>query len=168
MKMCITFSEIFHKPVGTCFIISTFPFLRLTDLPDAGVWWQRLLPLLHQHVGGPSVRPSGSGPYVWRPCCGGRLWESLFQSVPLPAVTDPLQCPPPTHHHSFPVYLHSARRTPTPSHPSHQWPQTTISVECRNCPEKGAWPDANWLEKCTRLKTCDCIRHSKYMLRALL
>lgn len=55
----------------------------------SGVWWQRFLPLLHQHVSWPSVRPAGTGSHLWRTRCGRWFWQPLLQSLPLPAVATP-------------------------------------------------------------------------------
>lgn len=52
----------------------------------SGVWWQRFVPVIHQHISRPAVRPAGTGSHLWRTCCGCRFWQPLLQNLPLPAV----------------------------------------------------------------------------------
>lgn len=52
----------------------------------SGVWQQRFVPVVHQHIGGPSVRPTGPGSHLRRTRRGGRFRQPLFQNLPLPAV----------------------------------------------------------------------------------
>lgn len=63
----------------------------------SGVWWQRFIPLLHQHVSGPPLRPAGTGAYFRRTRRGRRFWQPLLQSLPLPAVA--------TRHKACTVYI---------------------------------------------------------------
>lgn len=51
-----------------------------------GVRWQRLLPLLHQHLSRPAVRPAGTRSHLRRTCRGCGFWQPLLQNLPLPAV----------------------------------------------------------------------------------
>lgn len=52
----------------------------------SGVWWQRFLPVIHQHVSRPALWPAGTGSHLWRTCCGCRFWQPLLQNLPLPPV----------------------------------------------------------------------------------
>lgn len=53
-----------------------------------GVWRHRVLPLIYQHICGPSVWTPRSGSDFRRTCGSGWLWQSLLQSLPLPTMMD--------------------------------------------------------------------------------
>lgn len=53
----------------------------------SGVRQHRLLPLLHQHLSRPAVRPAGFGPHLWRTRGRCRLGQPLLQGLQIPSVS---------------------------------------------------------------------------------
>lgn len=58
----------------------------------SGVWWQRLVPLIHQHLSRPAVRPAGTGAHLRWTRCGCWFGQPLLQSLPLSAIAHLFSC----------------------------------------------------------------------------
>ncbi|XP_044881449.1 tripartite motif-containing protein 3 isoform X2 [Mauremys mutica] len=84
----------FNAPTGVAvdsngnIIVADWGNSRIQSPLSAGLRQLRLLPVLHQHAGRPAVRAAGPGAHLGRTRGGGRLGQSLFQGLSLPAVAE--------------------------------------------------------------------------------